>query len=89
MCAAVPRTLPTHSKAGIRLLGANCQVWVGSESTKAYSCGLCRLEELYVFPQANNPAVGTRHGTLQSSSLPTTEELPRAHLPKRTRFFQN
>lgn len=82
VCTTVPRTLPTQSKAGIRLLGANCQVWVGSESTKAYSCGPCRLEELYVFPQANNPAVSTRHVTLQSSSLPTTQELPLAHLPK-------
>lgn len=86
VCTTVPRTLPTQSKAGIRLLGASCQVWVGSESTKAFSCGLCSLGELCVFPQANNPAVSTRHVTLQTSSLPTTEELPPT---QRTRFFQN
>lgn len=47
LCVTVPRTLPTHSKPGIRLQGTNYQVWVGSKCTKAYSGGLHKLEELY------------------------------------------
>lgn len=42
----VPRILPTHIKAGFRLLRTNCQVWVGIERTNPYSGGLHKLEEL-------------------------------------------
>lgn len=34
VCITVPRTLPTHSKGGIRLLGTNCQAWVGMSAQK-------------------------------------------------------
>lgn len=82
VCITVPRTLPTCSKAGIRLLGTNCQAWVGSGCTKAYSGGLHKLDEPYnshvQTPLLSAPSTSPS----KASSLPITEELTLTHLPE-------
>lgn len=88
VCVIVPRTLPTQSKAGIRLLGTNCQVWVGSEYAKAYSGGLHKLEETYHSHMQTILLSAPGMSRSKASSLPITEELPFAHLPKGHAFFK-
>lgn len=81
-CVTVPRTLPTHSKAGIRLLGTNCEVWVGNKCTKACSGGLCKPEELYHSHKQTIPLSAPGMPPSKASTLPIIKELPLAHLPK-------
>lgn len=88
LCVTVHRTLPTHSKASIRLLGTNCQVWVGSECTKACSGGFHKLEELYHSHMQTILLSAPGMSPSKASSLPITEELPLAHLPKGHTYFK-
>lgn len=88
VCVTVPSTLPTHSKASIRLVGTNCHVWVGSECTKVYSGGLRKLGELYHSHMQTILLSAPGVSPSKPSFLPITEELPLAHLPKGHAFFK-